>query len=69
MAYPVCRVPCSVFRYSSIRVVGLKVQALPLSSNILMLYGNMEQLTKLRMSIFALLVWTNRSSEFLFKNL
>ena len=44
----------SVFRYLSVRVVGRRAQALPLRWNILLLYGNMEQLAKLRMSIFAL---------------
>ena len=48
---------------TSFRVVGLRAQALPLSLNVLMLYGNMEQLAKLHMSIFTLLVSTEYSSE------
>ena len=38
---------------------GLKPHALLLSLNVLMLHGNMEQLTKLHTPIFALLTWTN----------
>ena len=34
-----------------------------------MLYGNMEQLAKLSMSIFALLAWINCSREFILKNI
>ena len=34
---------------------------------VLMLYDNMEQLVKLRVSIFALLTWTDCNSEFISK--
>ena len=36
---------------------------------VLMLYDNMEQLTKLCVSILALLTWTDYSSEFIIKNI
>jgi hypothetical protein len=48
---------------------GLRASALPLSLNVIMLYGNVEQLTKLHVSIFALLAWTNYGSEFIIKNI
>jgi hypothetical protein len=40
-------------------------QALPLSLSILMLYGDMEKLTKLHVSIFALLTSTDCNSKFI----
>ena len=55
----------SVFQYPSVRVTWPRAQALPLRLNVLMLYGNMKQLTKLHVSIFALVVWTDCSSEFI----
>ena len=48
---------------------GLGASALPLSLNVLILYDNMEQLTKLLVFIFALLAWTNYGSEFIIKNI
>ena len=54
--------------YSGIKwfvlVARLRASALPLSLNVLMLYDNMEKMTKLHVSIFALFAWTNYSSEF-----
>ena len=43
----------------SVRVATLKAQTLSLSLNILMLYGNMKQMAKLSVFIFALLAWTD----------
>ena len=58
----------SVLWYLSIRMAMLRAQESRLMSfNILMLYDNMEQLAKLHVSIFALLAWTNHSSEFIMK--
>ena len=54
-----------VVRYSLVRVARLRVEALWLNLNILMLYGNMEQLTKLQLSILALLTCIGCSSEFI----
>ena len=50
-------VPCGAFCIPifSVCVATLKAQTLTLSLNVLMLYGNMEQLAKLSMSVFALL--------------
>ena len=45
----------------------LRAHALPLSLNILMLYGNMQQLAKLHVSIFTLSAWTDCSSESIIK--
>ena len=59
----------SISWYLSVCVVGLKAQALSLSLNVPMLYDNMEQLTKLHMSIFDLLAWTNYSSKFIITNI
>ena len=57
-------VPCghSLFQYLSIRVAGLRAQGSGIAVDFegtIMLYGNMEQLTELRMPIFVLLAWTN----------
>jgi hypothetical protein len=50
-------------------VARLRTSTLPLSLNVLMLYGNMEQLMKLRVPIVALLAWIDCSSEFIIKNI
>ena len=51
----------------SFSIFGLKAQALPLSLNVLMLYGNMVQFAKLCVYIFVLLAWTKCNNEFIIK--
>ena len=65
MTWLMCHVVLYVFQYLLVRVATLKAQTLPLSLNVLMLCGNMEQLAKLMVSIFALLAWTDCSREFI----
>ena len=69
MTCPLCHVVRYVFQYLLVRVATLKAQTLPSSLNVLVLYGNLEQLAKLSMSIFALLAWTDCSREFIIKNI
>ena len=65
----VCHVVHSAFQYLSLRVSTLKAQTSPLSLNVLMLYGNMEQMPKLSVFIFALLAWADYTREFIIKNI
>ena len=65
MTCPVCHVVCYVFHYLSVCVATLKAHTQLLSLNVLMLYGNMEQMTKLSVFIFALLALTDCSHEFI----
>jgi hypothetical protein len=51
------------------RVTALRGHALPLSLNVLLLYGDMEQLAKLCISICALLAWSDCSSEYMIRNI
>ena len=48
---------CSTSSSFSVQGSELRTQALLLSLNALMLYGNMKQLAKLHVSTIALLVW------------
>ena len=62
-----CHVVRYVFQYFLVRVTTLKAQTLPLSLNVLMLYGDMEQMAKLSVFIVALLAWIDSSREFIIK--
>ena len=63
---PVCHVVRYVFQYLSIRAATLQAQTLPLSLNVLILYGDMEQMVKLNVFMFVLLTWTDCSRESIF---
>ena len=64
-----CHVVRYVYQYLLVRVATLKAHILPLSLSVLMLYGNMEQMAKLSVFIFALLAWVDCSCEFIIKNI
>ena len=53
--------------YWLVYVARLKASTLPLNLNVLMLYDNMEQLTKLCVFLSALLTWTDCSIEVIIK--